>query len=34
MELYSGDLFFQTHENEEHLAMIEKNSGAIPLWMA
>jgi serine/threonine protein kinase len=34
MELYTGELFFDTHENLEHLAMIEKQCGAIPSWMA
>ena len=34
MELYSGQLMFATHENYEHLGMIEKCSGPIPLWMA
>ncbi len=34
MELYSGELLFPTHENYEHLAMIEKVSGCIPKWMA
>lgn len=34
MELYSGSLFFPTHDNYEHLAMIEKVSGSIPRWMA
>jgi len=29
-ELYSGELFFPTHENYEHLAMMEKAFGAIP----
>jgi hypothetical protein len=24
IELYTGELFFDTHENIEHLAMIEK----------
>ncbi|EGR33477.1 hypothetical protein IMG5_051550 [Ichthyophthirius multifiliis] len=33
MELYSGELLFPTHENYEHLAMIEKISGHIPKWM-
>lgn len=33
-ELYSGEMFFGTHENVEHLAMIEKACGPIPLWMA
>jgi dual-specificity kinase len=34
IELYTGELFFDTHENNEHLAMIEKQCGAIPKWMA
>jgi hypothetical protein len=34
MELYTGELFFDTHENLEHLAMIEKQCGPIPSWMA
>lgn len=34
MELYSGDLFFPTHDNYEHLAMIERICGPIPKWMA
>jgi len=34
IELYSGELFFDTHENFEHLAMIEKQCGPIPRWMA
>mmetsp|Transcript_174 Transcript_174/g.610 ORF Transcript_174/g.610 Transcript_174/m.610 type:complete len:762 (-) Transcript_174:124-2409(-) len=29
-ELYTGDALFQTHENKEHLAMMEKYFGAIP----
>ena len=33
MELISGELYFPTHENYEHLAMIEKSSGRIPQWM-
>jgi len=33
IELYSGELFFDTHENNEHLAMIEKQCGSIPKWM-
>jgi hypothetical protein len=32
-ELYTGELFFPTHEDEEHLAMIEENSGKYPNWM-
>jgi hypothetical protein len=34
VELYTGEMFFGTHENLEHLAMIEKECGPIPLWMA
>ena len=35
IELYTGELFFDTHDNNlEHLAMIEKQCGAIPLRMA
>jgi serine/threonine protein kinase len=35
VELYTGELFFDTHENNlEHLAMIEKQCGPIPLRMA
>lgn len=34
IELYTGELFFDTHENIEHLAMIEKQTGPIPRWMA
>lgn len=34
IELYTGELFFDTHENTEHLAMIEKACGIIPLKMA
>jgi len=33
VELYTGELFFDTHENLEHLAMIEKQCGIIPYWM-
>lgn len=33
MELISGLLYFPTHENLEHLAMIEKSSGPFPQWM-
>lgn len=33
-ELYSGDLFFPTHHNVEHLAMIVKAFGEFPKWMA
>lgn len=34
IELYTGELFFDTDENLEHLAMIEKQCGSIPLSMA
>lgn len=34
IELYTGELFFDTDENLEHLAMIEKQCGSIPLRMA
>jgi hypothetical protein len=34
VELYTGELFFDTHENLEHLAMIEKQCGPLPHWMA
>jgi dual-specificity kinase len=30
MELYAGELFFATHENLEHLALMEKALGPIP----
>mmetsp|Transcript_21007 Transcript_21007/g.2811 ORF Transcript_21007/g.2811 Transcript_21007/m.2811 type:complete len:114 (-) Transcript_21007:114-455(-) len=33
MELVTGELYFQTHENYEHCAMIEKSSGRFPEWM-
>lgn len=33
-ELYMGELLFDTHEDFEHIAMIEKQCGAIPLCMA
>ena len=33
-ELYTGDLLFPTHDNYEHLAMIERMCGRIPLHMA
>lgn len=34
MELYSGEMLFPTHENYEHLAMIERIIGFIPQSMA
>jgi len=33
IEMYTGDLFFETHETYEHLALIEKLCGKIPKWM-
>ena len=33
-ELYTGEMYFGTHENLEHLALIEKECGPFPLWMA
>jgi hypothetical protein len=33
-ELYTGEMFFPTHENIEHLAIIEKACGLFPIWMA
>lgn len=32
-EIYNGDLLFSTHENLEHLCMMEKCSGPFPQWM-
>mmetsp|Transcript_34932 Transcript_34932/g.68950 ORF Transcript_34932/g.68950 Transcript_34932/m.68950 type:complete len:260 (+) Transcript_34932:383-1162(+) len=32
-ELYSGEMLFGTHENLEHLAMMERLSGGFPAWM-
>lgn len=34
IELYTGELFYETREDVEHLAMIEKECGPIPEWMA
>ena len=33
MELYTGSLLFPTHDEVEHLAMIEKLCGPIPKHM-
>uniref|UniRef100_A0A914Y771 Uncharacterized protein n=1 Tax=Panagrolaimus superbus TaxID=310955 RepID=A0A914Y771_9BILA len=33
-ELYTGCTLFQTHENKEHLAMMERILGTIPYRMA
>ena len=32
--MYTGELFYETRENIEHLAMIEKQCGPFPEWMA
>ena len=32
-ELYNGELLFGTHDNEEHLCLIQKVCGKFPLWM-
>ena len=32
LELYTGQLYFRTHEDYEHLAMIEKVCGIIMLF--
>jgi dual-specificity kinase len=34
VELFTGDAIYQTHENREHLAMIEKTIGKIPIPFA
>ena len=31
-ELYTGFTLFQTHDNREHLAMMERILGPFPLW--
>jgi len=33
-EMYTGEMFFSTHENLEHIALIEKACGPTPLHMA
>jgi len=33
IELYTGELFYETREDVEHLAMIEKQCGPFPEWM-
>ena len=33
IELYTGELLFQTHNNQEHLSLIEKVCGHYPNWM-
>jgi hypothetical protein len=34
IELYTGEMFFSTHENVEHLALMEKACGPFPRHMA
>ena len=33
IELYTGELLFSTHNNQEHLSLIEKVCGHYPTWM-
>ena len=33
LELYTGDLYYCTHESREHVAMIEKSQGPFPRKM-
>mmetsp|Transcript_11553 Transcript_11553/g.17589 ORF Transcript_11553/g.17589 Transcript_11553/m.17589 type:complete len:275 (-) Transcript_11553:142-966(-) len=33
-EIYAGELFFQTHDSLEHLALMERCIGRFPHWMA
>ena len=33
-ELYTGELLFPTHDDYEHIAMVEKVTGKVPAWMA
>ena len=33
IELYTGELLFRTHNNQEHLSLIEKVCGHYPSWM-
>lgn len=34
IELYTGEVLFDTHENREHLALMEKILGPIPDWFS
>ena len=34
VELFTGELLFPTHDNYEHLAMMERVLGPLPSWMA
>jgi hypothetical protein len=34
VELYTGEMFFPTHENFEHLVMMDEQCGPFPTWMA
>lgn len=33
MEIYLGELIFNTHSSWEHIGLIEKIMGGIPVWM-
>jgi hypothetical protein len=33
VELYTGDLLFDTHDDYEHVGMMAKNCGRFPRWM-
>ena len=33
IEMYTGELFYETREDVEHIAMIEKQCGPIPFHM-
>uniref|UniRef100_A0A7S3IN91 Uncharacterized protein n=1 Tax=Strombidium inclinatum TaxID=197538 RepID=A0A7S3IN91_9SPIT len=33
IEMYTGELFFETRDDAEHLAMIEKECGPLPSYM-
>ena len=32
--MYTGELFYETREDVEHLAMMEKQCGPFPDWMS
>lgn len=34
LELYTGELYFSTHDSYEHYALIEQHSGPTPYHMA
>lgn len=33
LEIYTGDIFFNTNCNKEHIGLIEKALGNFPVWM-